>query len=46
MSKNVMLSLLDSANTGADILSILDTLTSENVSGADDNEGTLNVIDF
>lgn len=46
MSKTVMLSLLDSANTGADILSILDTLTSENVSGADDTEGTLNVIDF
>ena len=46
MSKSAMLSLLDSANTGADILSILDTLTSENVSGADDTEGTLNVIDF
>lgn len=46
MSKTAMLSLLDSANTGADILSILDTLTAENVSGADDTEGTGSVIDF
>ena len=46
MSKTVMLSLLAQGNTGAEILSILDTLTSENVSGADDTEGTLNVIDF
>ena len=46
MSKTAMLSLLDSANTGADILTILDTLTAENVSGADDTEGSGSVIDF
>jgi hypothetical protein len=41
-----MLSLLAQGNTGAEILSILDTLTAETISGADDTEGTLNVIDF
>ena len=46
MSKTAMLSLLDSASNGADILSILDTLTAENVSGADDTEGSGSVIDF
>ena len=46
MSKSVMLSLLAQGNTGDEILSILDTLTAENVSGADDTEGTGSVIDF
>ena len=46
MSKNVMLSLLAQGNTGSEILSILDTLTAENVSADDDTQGTLNVIDF
>ncbi len=35
MSKSVMLSLLAQGNTGTEILSILDTLTSDNVSGFD-----------
>ena len=35
MSKSVMLSLLAQGNTGSEILSILDTLTSDNVSGFD-----------
>ena len=46
MSKSVMLSLLAQGNTGDEILSILDTLTAENVSGDDDTEGTGSVIDF
>ena len=46
MSKNVMLSLLAQGNTGAEILSILDTLTAENISADDDTQGTLNVIEF
>ena len=35
MSKTVMLSLLSKGNTGAEILSILDALTSDNVGGFD-----------
>jgi hypothetical protein len=35
MSKTVMLSMLAQGNTGSEILSILDTLTSDNVSGFD-----------
>ena len=33
MSKTVMLSLLAQGNTGSEIMSILDTLTSDNVAG-------------
>ena len=46
MTKNVMLSLLAQGNTGDEILSILDTLTSDNVADADDNGPTLNTIEF
>ena len=35
MSKQVLISLLAQGNTGNEILSILDALTSENVSGYD-----------
>jgi hypothetical protein len=35
MSKTVMLSLLAQGNTGTEILSILDALTSDNVGGFD-----------
>ena len=37
MSKSVMLSLLAQGNTGSEILSILDTLTSDNVSEVADS---------
>ncbi len=46
MSKTVMLSLLAQGNTGAEILSILDTLAADNVSEAGYNEPTADVIDF
>jgi hypothetical protein len=46
MSKSVMLSLLAQGNTGTEILSILDTLTADNVSESDDNGPTLNAIEF
>ena len=46
MSKSVMLSLLAQGNTGTEILSILDTLTADNVSEAGYNEPTADVIDF
>ena len=46
MSKTVMLSMLAQGNTGTEILSILDALTAENVSEGDDNQGTLNPIEF
>ena len=46
MSKSVMLSMLAQGNTGDEILSILDALTSENVSEVADNEPTLNPIEF
>ena len=46
MSKQVLISLLAQGNNGAEILSILDTLTAENVSDADDTEGSGSVIDF
>ena len=35
MSKNVMLSLLAQGNTGSEIMSILDAIVSDNVSGYD-----------
>ena len=46
MSKSVMLSLLAQGNTGDEILSILDTLTADNVTEDADSLGTLNPIDF
>jgi len=47
MSKQVLISLLSKGNTGSEILSILDALTSDTVS--EDQEGnmpTLDVIEF
>jgi hypothetical protein len=46
MSKSVMLSLLAQGNTGSEILSILDTLTADNVAEGYDNEPTADVIEF
>jgi len=46
MSKSVMISLLDQGNTGDEILSILDTLTGDNVADDADTLGTLNKIEF
>jgi hypothetical protein len=46
MSKTMMLSLLDQSNTGDEILSILDSIVNWNVAYADDNEPTLNPIEF
>ena len=46
MSKQVMIDLLARANNGTDLMKILDTLTSENVSEGYDNEPTADVIDF
>jgi len=46
MSKQVMISLLAQGNTGSEILSILDTLTSDNVSEEMYNEPTADVIEF
>jgi len=46
MSKSVMLSLLAQGNTGDEILSILDTLTADNVADDSDSMGTLNPIEF
>ena len=46
MSKSIALSLLAQGNTGSEILSILDVIASENVSEVDDNQPTLNEIDF
>jgi hypothetical protein len=41
-----MLSLLAQGNTGAEILSILDTLTAETISAEGYSEPTADVIDF
>jgi len=41
MSKSVMLSLLAQGNTGAEILSILDAIVADNVSGFDYIESPL-----
>ena len=46
MSKQVMIDLLARANNGTDLLKILDTLTSENVSEGYDNEPTGDMIEF
>ena len=47
MSKQVMISMLRQGNTASEILSILDTITSEAVSDTqEDNSPTLEVIDF
>lgn len=41
-----MLSLLSKGNTGTEILSILDTLTADNVAEGYANEPTADVIEF
>jgi hypothetical protein len=46
MSKQVLISLLAQGNTGAEILSILDALTSEQSSEGAYNEPTADVIEF
>lgn len=47
MTNQVMISLLRQGNTASEILSILDTITSEVVSVTqEDNSPTLEVIDF
>ena len=47
MSKQVLISLLSKGNTGSEILSILDALTSETVSDTEQaNVPTLDVIEF
>lgn len=46
MSKSVMLSMLAECDNGSEILSILDTLTADNVSEGYDNEPTADVIEF
>jgi hypothetical protein len=46
MSKSVMLSLLAQGNTGAEILSILDTLTEDNQQSIAYSEPTADSIEF
>jgi len=46
MSKTAMLSMLAQGNTGDEIMSILDTLTADNVAEGYDNEPTADVIEF
>jgi hypothetical protein len=46
MSKQVLLSLLAQGNNGNEILSILDVIVAENVQQSDDNEPTLNEVQF
>jgi hypothetical protein len=46
MSKTVMLSLLAQGNTGTEILSILDTLMSDESAEVSNNEPTADPIDF
>ena len=50
MSKQVMISMLRQGNNGAEILSILDTLTSDSVSTSEmpseGNVSTMEYIDF
>jgi hypothetical protein len=46
MSKTVMLSLLAQGNTGSEILSILDTLTEDNMQEVSNNEPTADSIEF
>ena len=46
MSKQVLISLLAQGNNGNEILSILDAFVSDNVSEVDDNQPTLNEIEF
>jgi hypothetical protein len=46
MSKQVLLSLLAQGNTGAEILQILDNLSSEQSSEGAYNEPTADVIEF
>ena len=46
MSKQVMIDLLKRANNGSDLMKILDTLTSDNVSEGYDNEPKGDVVEF
>ena len=46
MSKTVMLSMLAQGNTGSEILSILDTLTADNVAEGYNSEPTADSIEF
>jgi len=46
MTKQVLVSLLAQGNTGTEILSILDALTSDDVSEGYGSEPTADVIDF
>jgi hypothetical protein len=46
MTKQVLVSLLAQGNTGTEILSILDALTSDDVSEGYNSEPTADVIDF
>ena len=46
MSKQVLISLLAQGNTGAEILQILDTLSSEQSSEGAYNEPTADMIEF
>jgi hypothetical protein len=46
MSKQVLISLLSKGNTGAEILSILDTLTEDNQQSVAYAEPTADVIEF
>jgi hypothetical protein len=46
MSKQVMIDLLDQGNTGAEILQILDTLTSDNQQAVAYAQPTADVVEF
>lgn len=46
MSTKLMISMLRQANTGSDLLSILDTLVTEDVTETDINQPTLEPIEF
>jgi hypothetical protein len=46
MSKSMMLTLLNQGNTGAEILSILDTITESESTEVSINEPTADPIDF
>jgi hypothetical protein len=46
MTRSIALSLLAQGNTGNEILSILDVITSENVSEVDVNEPTADEVSF
>lgn len=46
MSKQVLISMLRQGNTGTEILSILDAITSDSVEEVANNEPTADVIEF